>query len=178
MASPVRHAHAVTLNALFASTLVVGMRNVEGVVDKKRLALLFRAVTDILQHLVGNQMRGIIPGDPRHAGALIRAGALGAPIIIQDIAQRNLSAIVDHELGVIIVRVIHVDVAVEFVESVALRIIQRRRVANAPFTKTAGLVIVLLQYLGESDIPGKQLSRAVAANARVARVQPRHQHAA
>ena len=178
MTAPVRHAHAVEPDPFFPAGLVVGVRDVESVVGEKRLRLVCAGIADVVHQSVGDHLGRVIDGHLRHAGSLVLwADALGPPVVVQHISQLHLAAVMDEKLGVKIVRVVHVDVAVKLVEAVALRVVQRRRIADAPLTEAAGLVAVFLEHLGEGEVTWLQLARAVATDPGVAGMQAGHQHA-
>ena len=151
--TPVRHAHAVKVDPLFPAGLVVGVRDVECVVGEKRLRLVCAGFADVVHQTVGDQLGCVIDSHLRHAGSLVFwAGALGPPVVVQHISQLHLAAVVNEELGIKIVGMVHVDVAVKLVEAVTLRVVQRRRIANAPLTEAAGLVAVILEHLGKGEV--------------------------
>ena len=126
------HLHAALEVAL--ATFVIGVRRVERKVEEERLGL--RRV-DEAERRVDDQGRRVVLRVP---GETVAAAAERSGIAARDeiVPERFAAAVADEKRWKQIVRVKHVHVAVEFVETLPVRVVLREHVSDAPFAERGG----------------------------------------
>ena len=125
--------------------LVVGVRDVQGVVEKKRLPVI---IADKLQRIGGEQIRRIIHALHRHAAAGHRLFGIlhRLPTRRHLVAQFFHLAVADEKFRIKIVRMPHVDVAVKMVEPHVVGVGEIIRRAHAPFANARRAITRALEH--------------------------------
>ena len=151
------------------------MGEIERIVEEEWL-WRFRVFIQVFLHVIGEQLRREI----FTAFQLCYADAFRDQIIVsinEGVPKRHPFAIAREERGVAIMGVPCVHIAEEILEAFLCRIIGRQGEAESIFADTGGIVACILEQLGNGQIGVWNGAGSVSANATMARVQSRHEHA-